>query len=296
MKSIGWILFFIATVAGGAYYVVQPGGHQDQIPEVVRVGVLPDVGVDTLRKRYDPFLKYLSSQTGYKFKLVLPSNYFELIHWLENDEIDLAYLDGLTFIQSSGRHHVKPLVMRDVDTRFTSFFLVRSDDPAQDIQDLQGKSFSFGSRLSTSGHMMPRYFMLKEKQLIPEQHFNQVLYSGAHDRTAYQVRDGEVDVGVANSEIIKTMFREGFLNKNDVRVIWETPPFSDYVWVVQEHLNQKVQTDIRDAFFKLEIENPMHKKILQGVGAMAFLPARKGDYEPLLEIASSLGLLVSESK
>ena len=69
---------------------------------------------------------------------------------------------------------------------------------------------------------MPRHFMCSDKQIIPEVFFSEVHYSGAHDKTAYLVRDGTIDLGVANSEIIKKMIRDGRLKENDVRVLWET--------------------------------------------------------------------------
>jgi len=296
-KSIGWALFVVITaVAVSVYYVGKPEVNQDEIPEIVHVGVLPDVGLETLHARYDPLLDYLAGQTGLKFQLVLPTDYNDLVKLLVNDEIDLAYLGGLTFIQSSVNHPVKPLVMRDVDTRFTSLFLVRSDDSADDIHDLKGRSFSFGSQLSTSGHLMPRYFMISKKQLIPEQFFSQVAYSGAHDKTAYQLRDGEIDAGVANAEIIRAMLRDGRIKKNELRVLWETPPYSDYVWAVNEHLNQDVQTRLRDAFLGLDFESKEHHKILMALGAQYFLPAKISDFKPLKEIAESHGLLNPKNK
>ena len=111
-----------------------------------------------------------------------------------------------------------PLVMRDVDSRFTSVLVVAGEG-FKTFEELQGKRFSFGSKLSTSGHLMPRHFLQVERGVTPEKYFRSILYSEKHDRTAYWVRDGEVDAGVVNAEIIREMFADGRLRPGDVRII-----------------------------------------------------------------------------
>lgn len=297
MKTI-WLalLIVICAVAAGTYFVVQPTFHQEATPSILRVGVLPDESLETLHQRYDPLLAHLSAETGIDFKLVLPSDYSELVRLFRDHEVDMAYFGGLTFVQAHIFHHAEPLVMRDVDTRFTSWFLVKEDDPAHDLADFKGKIFTFGSRMSTSGHLMPRHFMHTEKHIIPEGFFTEVRYSGAHDKTAYLVRDGEVDLGVANSEIIRTMLRDGRLKENDIRVLWETPPYPDYVWAVHDHFGEGIKMKLRDAFLGLDANIAVHGKILTGMGAEAFLPAGTNDFLPLKRVAETLGLLAPETK
>ncbi|MCP4040393.1 MAG: phosphate/phosphite/phosphonate ABC transporter substrate-binding protein [Gammaproteobacteria bacterium] len=292
MKTI-WLplLAILGLVAAGIYFVVQPTFHDKVVPSVLRVGILPDEDVETLHLRYDPLLKHLSAETGVDFRLVLPSDYGELVRLFNDHEVDLAHFGGLTFIQAHISSHAQPLVMRDVDTRFTSWFLVKDRDPADVLADFKGKVFAFGSRLSTSGHLMPRHFMRTEKQIIPEEYFTEVRYSGAHDKTAYLVRNGEVDLGVANSEIIKNMFRDGRLKANDLRVLWETPPYPDYVWAVHDHFDEGFKTRLRDAFLALDATDAVHGKILAGMGAKAFFPAGVSEFLPLKGAAETLGLL-----
>ena len=187
-----------------------------------RLGLLPSESKDQILKRYTPLKNYLSKKLGRQCEIKIPDSYDELLKLSSSGEVDLSFLGGFTFVQSNLQCGMKPLVMRDVDTRFTSFFLVRTDDPAKSLSDLRGRSLSFGSKLSTSGHLMPRHF-LTEKMIVPEEFFREIRYSGAHDQTAYWVRDGEADAGVANSSIIRTMYEDGRLKKSEVRVLWETP-------------------------------------------------------------------------
>jgi phosphonate transport system substrate-binding protein len=293
MKSPWFILLVVVVIAGGIYTAFRPV-VQEEIPAVIRVGVLPDMEEESIHRRYKPLLDYLMEETGYEFELVVPSDYSGLVQLFRDHEVDLVKFGGLTFVQAHSSYGATPLVMRDVDARFTSYFLTRGTDPADELDDFKGRVFSFGSRLSTSGHLMPRHFLKSEKQIVPEAYFSEVRYSGTHDRTAYLVRDGVVDLGVANSEIIRRMFQDGSLNRNDIRILWETPPFPDYVWVVQENLSQGVKTQLRDAFLKLDFSNARHNKILSGLGARIFLPAGVNEFLPLKRDVEALGLMKPE--
>ena len=275
---------------------MQPVFVSSVTPAVLRVGILPDSSVDILQQRYAPLLDYLSAETGLEYKLVLPENYAALIRLFRDKEVDLAFFGGFTFVKVQAFYGARPLVMRDIDTRFTSWFLVKGENSALELADLKDKTFSFGSKLSTSGHLMPRYFMQVEKQIVPEQFFSEIHYSGAHDRTAYLVRDGKVDVGVANAEIIFAMIKDGRLKQGEIRSLWQTPPYPDYVWAVHDNLDEDVMTSLRNAFLKLDKNNKNHSKVLSRLGARFFLPAVAGDFIRLKRIAKSLGLLQQESQ
>ncbi len=133
------LLIVLCTVAAGVYFVLRPALHHETTPLVMRVGVLPDESVEALRKRYAPLLDYLSATTGLEFQLVLPSGYGELLRMFGNREVELAYFGGLTFVQAFDTYAAAPLFMRDVDTRFTSWFVAKGSKAAQGFFDLRGR-------------------------------------------------------------------------------------------------------------------------------------------------------------
>lgn len=280
-------LFFIGVIS---FMVLKPDDKLSP-PTMLKIGILPDESDIELRKRFAPFIKYLSLQTGIDTQLVVPASYAELVQLFSERQVDLAYFGGLTFVQAQTFYDASPLVMRTVDTRFTSWFLIKGDRSGDTIEDYKDKSFSFGSRLSTSGHLMPRHFLQTELNIAPEHYFSTVSHSNTHDETAYQVRDGVVDIGVANARIIKSMISSGRLNHGDLHVLWETPPYTDYVWAVHDDLNETLKTQLRDAFLALNIDQTEHREILQKMGAQSFLPAGKKDFVILEEIATRLALL-----
>ena len=288
------ILAVLLVLFVGVFYVLQTENQDGAMPSTIHVGVLPDESKQALQARFESLLSYLSAETGLEFRLIESSDYDELVDLFISDEVDLAYFGGYTFVQANALHGAIPLVMREIDTRFTSYFLAPANAPGQRLEDFRDKIFSFGNRLSTSGHLMPRYFLQQDRHMVPEEFFSEVRFSGAHDKTAYLVRDGGVDLGVANSAIIRAMFKDGRLKEEDLRIVWETPPFPDYVWAAQSRLHEGVRTRIRDAFLRLEHDDDRESDVLDSLGARLFLPAAMSDFEALQEVAQSMQLLSPE--
>jgi phosphonate transport system substrate-binding protein len=262
----------------------------DEIPDVVRVGVLPDRSAEALRQRFQPLLDYLSAEVGVPFQLVVPGDYAALLDLFHKREVDLAYFGGLTFLKAQESDGVRSLVMRDIDTRFRSAFLARTDRPEKTIWEFRGKTLAFGSRLSTSGHLMPRHY-LEQEDIDPESWFANILYSGAHDATVKLVRSGNADLGVANAELVEAMFRDGRLRREEIRVIEFTPPYPDYVWAMRVGIDADVYDRVMFAFLRLSPADPKDRAILTNLGAGGFLPARDSEFGSLRAIAMELGLL-----
>ncbi|QEF98261.1 Phosphate-import protein PhnD precursor [Stieleria maiorica] len=256
-------------------------------PQSLHIGVLPDESQSMLEKRYLPLVAYLERSTGVACQLVLHDSYEQLQTAFENGDLDLAWLGGYTFVKLDRSHQAFPLVSRDRDMRFTSYYLTRADETATQWQEFRGKRFAFGSRLSTSGHLMPRFFML-EAGIQPESFFSAVIYTGAHDATAKVVRDGVVDLGVANGPIIESMFASGRIRKNEIRILQETPPYVDYVWACQSSLPAPLRTQLRDAFLNLSEADPQHAEILDSLLAEYFIPVHRDDFDALQTIVDRI--------
>lgn len=260
------------------------------LPAVLKIGILPDESKDKLAEHYEPLCRYLSETLGLKCELVYPDSYEELVATFGAGDIDLAYFGGLTFVQSAARHGAVPLVVRDVDTHFTTCFVTAAESPIRNIADCEGSVLTFGSPSSTSGHLMPRHFLM-EQDIALDTFFSDILYSGAHDSTAEWVRDGKAAVGAVNSKILRAMMADGRMQEGAIRVLWETPPYSDYVWAVQSNFSRPARTKLRDAFLALSPDNEEHEEILRNMDAGGFLPADTESFSRLREIASKLELL-----
>jgi phosphonate transport system substrate-binding protein len=156
--------------------------------------------------------------------------------------------------------------------------------------DFEGQRFAFGSRLSTSGHLMPRYF-LEQDGRVPELFFKSVQYTAGHDQTAYLVRDGIVDLGVANCLIFEQMLEDGRLTDDEVRILGRTPPYHNYAWAARKELPGELEARILGAFLALDQTVSEHAAILRAQNAGGYLPVSRENFYEVREAADSLGLL-----
>jgi len=245
--------------------------------KVLRIGVLPDHHPGKMHAKYIPLLNFIQSKTGLDYELVTPASYQELLELFGQKKVDLAYFGGVTYIYAHKKYDAVPVVTRFTDGRFRSMVIVKRDLPARTLHELKGMTIAFGAKLSTSGHHMPRYYF-SQKNILPEEFFSQVKYSGADDKTAEWVRDGKVQAGVINSLVIQEMFLDGSLDKKDIRILWESPTYADYVWTIQEYISKDIRLNIQNAFLSLSESNAQQKNILEIQGASYYLPALHDDY------------------
>ncbi len=289
-KAAGLFLMVLPALAALFFVAIILWPVAKETPDMLRVGVLPDQSPEILKQRYQPLLDYLGAEIGMPFQLVVPGDYAALLDMFHNHEVDIAYFGGLTFLRAREASGARALVMRDVDTRFRSSFLVRADRPEVAIGEFRGKTLAFGPRLSTSGHLMPRYF-LRQGNIEPEYWFSNIVYSGAHDATAILVRDEMADLGVMNAEILEAMFLDGRLRRDEVRVVDQTPTYADYVWAMRAGIDDGLYNKVVLAFLKLSPVDTKDAAILAKLGAGGFLPAPESEFGSLRKIAMSLGLL-----
>jgi len=281
------LALLIAFLLISILIIYQDEHPQSNVPERISVGVLPDQTDTDLQLRYGPLLAHLSEYTGIPHDLIIPGDYSELVDLFINQEIELAYFGGLTYLQAAEYGGALPLVSRDVDLDFESVVVVRTRSTAMSLADLRGMSFAFGSRQSTSGHLMPRYFF-EAQDIEAETYFNDISYSGKHDRTISMVLQGEVDAGVVNGEIVESLISSGRIQGDAIRIIWKSPPYVDYVWAIQQTLDDAHVSKLRDAFLVLGDDDPT---ILSLMGARAFLPVNERDFQILRNVAIKNDLL-----
>ncbi len=285
--SIVHIILLKFILVGLIFNSVVYADHAPVLRNVLRVGVLPDSAKNIIESRYDPLIRYFRQEVGIELQLVISKNYQNQLELFKNKAVDLAVFGGYMFVKAQQEAGAEPLVMRDTDLRFSSVFLVRSDDNKHTIEEFKGARIGFGSKLSTSGYVMPLYF-LSERKIAPDSFFSEVLFSGSHDNTAYWVRDGKVDLGAASKDVIGKMYRDGLISEKDVRVLWETPFYTDYVWAVRSDFDSELRDRLLDAFLSLSPLNPEHQKVLVALGAGGFLPVNKSDFALLRKIVTSV--------
>jgi phosphonate transport system substrate-binding protein len=257
--------------------------------EPLRVSMIPTTDPGKATREMQPLIDHLARSTGDEVQMTIPTNYAAVVEALVNDQVDIAHLGGFTYVQASKRAGVKPLVQRERDREFHSLFVTQADSPIKSLADLKGRSFAFGDVNSTSGHLMPEYFM-RRNSVDPEVIKNGI-YTGGHDATLLAVANGKVDAGALDEAVFQRMTSQGKIDPAKVRVFWTTPPFFDYVWVARKGLDPRKADAVRDAFLALDRADPQHRAILEALSASKYVPARDDDYGALREAALEAGLL-----
>ncbi|MDD2048924.1 putative selenate ABC transporter substrate-binding protein [Pseudomonas putida] len=262
-----------------------------QAADTLKVSAIPDEAPTELLRKFKPLGEYLEQQLGMKVEFVPVADYPAVVEALATDRLDMAWLGGFTFVQV----HLKsptatPLVQREQDAKFTSKFITANPE-IESLADLKGKTFAFGSISSTSGSLMPRYFMLKDNNIKPEAYFSRVAYSGAHDATAAWVQAGKVDAGVLNASVWEKLVASGKVDTNKVKVFATTPSYYDYNWTVRGSLDPALKEKIKQAFLALDPAKPADKAILDLQAASRFIETSPDNYKGIEEAARAAELL-----
>lgn len=261
-----------------------------QAADVLKVSAIPDEAPTELLRKFKPLGAYLEQELGMKVEFVPVADYAAVVEALAADRIDMAWLGGFTFVQARLKTgNAVPLVQREQDAEFTSKFIT-SDPAVKSLQDLKGKTFAFGSVSSTSGSLMPRYFMLQDG-IKPEEFFSRVAYSGAHDATVAWVQAGKADGGVLNASVWQKLVDANKVDTDKVKVIATTPTYYDYNWTVRGNLDADLQAKIKAAFLALDSAKPEQKAILDLQAASRFIDTKPENYEGIEEAARAAGLL-----
>jgi len=244
-----------------------------------------------LQRKFEPLGKYLSAQTGMKVVFTPVTDYAAVVESLATRKLDLAWLGGFTFVQAKIRTNgtAIPIVQREEDAKFTSKFIT-ANPAIKTLADLKGKSFAFGAPSSTSGSLMPRFF-LQQDGINPEKDFKTVAFSGAHDATVAFVAAGKAEAGVLNASVWDKLVETKKVDTSKVRVFATTPPYFDYNWTVRGDLDPALVKKLTDAFLALDPAKPEHKAILELQRAARFVPTQASNYEGIEAAAKSAGLL-----
>lgn len=278
------------TLALAAGIALSVSALAAQAADVLKVSAIPDEAPTELQRKFKPLGAYLEKELGMPVEFVPVSDYAAVVEGIAADRVDLAWLGGFTFVQTRLKTgNAIPLVQREQDEKFTSKFIT-ADAGVNSLQDLKGKTFAFGSVSSTSGSLMPRFFMQKDG-IVPEQFFSRVAFSGAHDATVAWVQAGKVDAGVLNASVWDKLVAAGKVDTAKVKVIATTPPYYDYNWTVRGSLDPELTAKIKAAFLALDPANPEHKAILDLQAASRFIETKPENYTGIEEAARAAGLL-----
>jgi phosphonate transport system substrate-binding protein len=267
-------------------------GGLSQAQQVFRVTTIPEEAATEQVRKFTPLATYLEKQLGVKVEFTPVSDYPAAVEALVNKKVDLVWFGGFTFVQANLRSggKVVPLAQREEDTKFQSVFIAKTDSGIKTLNDMKGKQVSFGSQSSTSGHLMPRSFLL-QASINPEKDFKRIAYSGAHDATIASVVSGKVDAAALDITVWKKFVGENKVDTKAVDVFYTTPGYFNYNWSVHADMPAAMQAKVKAALLALNPADAAQGEILKLNRATRYIATTPDNYKGLEAAARSAGLL-----
>jgi phosphonate transport system substrate-binding protein len=260
--------------------------------QTLKVTTIPEEAATEQVRKFGPITKYLESKMGMKVEFVPVNDYPAAVEALVNKQVDMVWFGGFTHVQANVRSGGKviPIAQREEDTKFQSVFITKTNSGIKTLNDLKGKQVSFGSASSTSGHLMPRSFLLAAN-IDPDKDFKRVAYSGAHDATIASVVSGKVDAAALDITVWNKFVNEKKVDTADVNVFYTTPGYFNYNWSVHADMPQAMREKLTQALLDINPNDPLGKEILTLNRATKYVPTKPENYKGLEAAARSAGLL-----
>ena len=255
---------------------------------VLRVSLMPDESPPVMRRKLKPLTDYLEKKIGMKIEFRPMRDGDNLVDALLGKKLDMVWLDGFYFIRARARSNdqVIPLVQRAEDENTTSVFVTRHDDINR-LEDLKGRTFSFGAESSASGHLMPRTF-LQAAYVDPDTDMKRI-FSGSPGETVAAVANGEADAGVLSNLSWEKLIEQGKADPKVIHVFYTTPGYHDYNWTVRADMDVDLRQKLTDAFLALDRNNGQDKEILDLQRASRFIPDNAENYSAIEAAARRAG-------
>ena len=276
-----------------AYYFYQE--NESKYSNItLRVGLIPNKNAEELIESNSPLLKVISEEVGINYELIVPNSYKELVEMFYTNDIDMALLGGFSFIKAMAESNASPLVVSDLDRVNRTYFIAKKERPGETnevdgditVESFKGKRLCFGEPMSTSGHLMPRKF-LAEMNLIPENHYSSVEYSGGHHHSIDWLLNGKADICAVNSDV----FYETSHSDRYLSVVWSSPIFYDHLWAAHENMDRTLFLKIQNAFIGMSHTNHEHSEALNKLGVKGYYFADSADYLDIHEAAIELEMM-----
>ena len=291
-----FVLFLAACSGGtneGAKDSKETDASTDKTDQVLKIGAIPDQNASDLNRSLSKLAEYITEETGMQAEYVPSVDYAALVTAFERNEIDLAWFGGLTGVQARNKvPEAEAFAQRPMDEEFHSVFIAGTDTGIKSLEDLKGKSFTFGSESSTSGHLMPRYFLMEEG-INPETDFNgQPNYSGSHDKTYALVESGSIEAGALNVSVWESAVAEKKVDTSKVDVFYTTPSYYDYNWTinkVDEKFGEGTKQKVKDAVLSINQSN--QPEIMELFQSEKFIETNNENYKAIEEVAKEIGII-----
>ncbi|MCJ0872581.1 putative selenate ABC transporter substrate-binding protein [Streptomyces sp. AP-93] len=293
--------FLLGTGATLVLSACGSGGGSGSDTRRLGISAIPDQDPELLNRLYPAVAERFADATGLAVAYRPVTDYTAVVRAFEIGDIHLAWMGGLTGVQARVRvPGATALAQRDIDADFHSVFIAGADsglrpfDTIDGLRSLAGHTLTFGSETSTSGRLMPQFFMRKAGLELSDLRGSPG-FSGSHDATIEAVATGSFEVGAVNEQVWKARATAGGIDPSGVTELWRTPGYADYHWLARPDLDETFGAGTRrkvlDLLLGLDARDSQDAEILKLFGAQAFVRTENSAYDRIEDVARELGLL-----
>lgn len=295
LKTLTLSTLLSASLLAISTGIVNAATSAEAAPATLSFSAIPDQDETRLKQRFGKVASYLSKQLGIPVKYVPVKSYAAVVTAFRNDQVQLGWFGGLSGVRARQLVPGSVAIAQGAeDTQFRSYFIAHRSTGlgySQDFpQGIKGKTFTFGSKGSTSGRLMPEFHIRKNLKGAPDKVFKKVGFSGNHSRTIALVQGGAYQVGAVNFKVWDKELKAGHVDPTKVSVIWQTPSYPDYQWTVRGDIDAKWGKGFTEKLSQalLDMTDPA---LLDAFPRSRFIPAKNSDYQPIVETAKAIGLI-----
>jgi phosphonate transport system substrate-binding protein len=259
---------------------------QNLDPAKLRVALLPDENAATLIQNAQPLKIYLEKALAKNIELVVTTDYSSMIEAMRFGRIEIAYFGPFSYVLAKSKApDIEPFAVgiEKGAPFYNSIIIAHAGGPVVKIEDIKDKNFGYGDQASTSSHLIPRAFLLKNG--LEGNKDYRVVHLGTHDGVARAVQNGQVHAGALSKAIFENLVARKTIDAEKIRVVAITPPIPNYPMVMQGGLAPQLKESIRKAFHELK-----DRDVLKSFRAEGFAPTDDRAYDVLRETAKILNL------
>ncbi|MDA2934701.1 putative selenate ABC transporter substrate-binding protein [Acidobacteria bacterium AH-259-D05] len=272
------------------------GTAEQEETKILRFTAIPDQTSTELQEKFQPLVEYLSQELGVPVQYVAARDYQGSVEMFKNADVLLAWFGGLTGVQArQAVPGARAIAQGEADSKYYSYLIAHKDTGLERSEKfptaIAALRFTFGSVSSTSGRLMPEYFIRQNTGQSPQEFFQHpVGFSGSHDKTAELVESGQYQVGVINYKVYDRRVEAGQTDPQVCRIIWKTPLYADYNWTAHPQLDTKFGGGFTDRLQQalIEIEDPL---LLAALPRNRLIPARNEEFEGIRKVAQELDMV-----
>ena len=289
------LIALVATVALLA--LAAACSDDDPSAGTLYVGGIPDQNLTSLDRQFGLLTSYLERATGLDVEFVPSIDYAAIVTAFDRGDVQLAWFGGLTGVQARiAEPDAQAILQRPRDADFHSVFIARCDLDIRRLADLPGLTFTFGSPSSTSGHLMPRHFLIEEG-IDPDADFNgPPNFSGSHDKTYALVGAGAFQAGALSEAVWQDAVESGSVDTGEVCEVMTSEPYYDYNWTIRGDVDDKLGDGatqaITDALRALSADlGDEEAELLDLFQTDGFIATNNDNYSAIEDIARGIGII-----